>query len=490
VQRDKTGVEGLDDILTGGLPAHRLYLVKGTPGVGKTTMALSFLMEGARKGERVLYITLSETKDEIEQVASSHGWSLDGISLFELSSAEQTLRLEDENTLYATADVDLREAVRVLLDEVERIKPQRVVFDSLSEIRLLAQTPVRFRRQLLALKQHFVGRNCTVLLLDDRSSDSADLQVESLVHGVIVLEQTAAEYGADRRRLRVSKLRGSTFRSGYHDYVVRAGGLQVFPRLIALEHRTGAVAETVTSGIPELDSMLGGGVDRATATLLLGPAGTGKSTIALQFAYAAAQRGEHASLFLFEERLGTLQRRAEFLGMPIERLLKEGTLKVHQIDPAELAPDEFTRLVRDAVELRGARVVVIDSINGYFTAMPEAHFLSLHMHELLSYLGAHGVATVMTMAQTGILGSAMSSPVDVSYLADTIILLRYFETEARLQKAISILKKRSGPHEETIRSLELGKQGVRVGAALAGMRGVLTGMPSPVGPSVLPKAAT
>ncbi len=470
-------IAGLDDVLTGGLPSNRLYLVKGEPGVGKTTLALQFLIEGVRAGQRVLYITLSETEIEIRQVAESHGWSLAGINLYELSSAEQTLSLNDENTLYSTADVDLKETMRVLLDEVERVKPQRVVFDSLSEIRLLANTPIRYRRQLLSLKQHFAGRACTVLLLDDRTGDAADLQVESLAHGVILLEQRALDYGADRRRLRISKLRGSPFRSGYHDYTVRTGGLVVFPRLIAAEHRTELLSQPMSSGISELDALLGGGVDRSTATLLVGPAGTGKSAIATQFACGAGERGESTSFFLFEERLGTLRRRAQQLGMALDSLIEQGKVRVQQIDPAELAPDEFTQLVRDAVEKQGARLVIIDSINGYYNAMPEARHLTLQMHELLAFLSERGVASILTMAQSGMMGSQMSSPVDLSYLTDTIIMLRYFEAQGHIRKAISVLKKRSGAHERAIRELELGSGGVRIGPPLTNMRGVLTGNP-------------
>jgi circadian clock protein KaiC len=474
--RDRTGVEGLDDILGGGLPKNRLFLVKGEPGVGKTTLALQFLREGARAGERVLYVTLSETEQEIRQVADSHGWTLDGIDLYELSSAEQTLRLDDENTLYATADVDLKETMRVLLDEVERLKPQRVVFDSLSEIRLLSQTAIRFRRQLLSLKQFFAGRECTVLLLDDRTGES-DMQIESLTHGVILLEQLALAYGADRRRIRVMKLRGSPFRSGYHDYVVVTGGLRIFPRLIAAEHRTELLTEPLPSGISELDALLGGGVDRSTATLFVGPAGTGKSALATQFACAAAERGEVASLFLFEERIGTLRRRAQHLGMNLDKHMRDERVRVHQIDPAELAPDEFTSLVRTAVEVHGSRVVVVDSINGYYTAMPEARYLTLQMHELLAFLSERGVASILTMAQSGFAAGHMASPVDMSYLADTIVVLRYFEDAGRVRKAISVLKKRSGAHEETIRPMVLGGGGIYIGAPLVGMRGVL--MPSP-----------
>ncbi|MFZ5895880.1 MAG: ATPase domain-containing protein [Myxococcota bacterium] len=482
-ERAGTGIPGLDDVLGGGLPARRLYLVKGTPGVGKTTLALQFLMEGARRGEPVLYVTLSETEEEIHQVAHSHGWELEGVKLFELSSAEQTLRLSDENTIYAAEDVDLRETVRVLLDQVELMKPKRVVFDSLSEIRLLAQTAVRYRRQLLALKQYFAGRDCTTLLLDDRSDDaSSDLQVESLTHGVIVLEQIPLQYGADRRRLRVSKLRGSRYRSGYHDFAVHTGGLVVFPRLIAAEHRTDLMAEPISSGVSGLDALLGGGIDRATCTLIMGPAGVGKSAIASQFAVAACARDECASVFLFEERIATWVRRARQLGMPVDEQISHGKLHVHQVDPAELAPDEFTHLVRCAVEREQSRVILIDSITGYFSAMPEARFLSLQMHELLSYLSERGVASLMTMAQAGLIGSHMTAPVDVSYLADTVLLLRYFEVEGRVRKAVSAVKKRSGRHEDAIRSVELNSRGIVVGEPLKNLHGVLLGLPHILGP--------
>lgn len=487
--RDSTGIPGLDDILGGGLPKSRLYLINGTPGVGKTTMALEFLMAGVRAGETTLYITLSETEQEIRQVAASHGWALDGIHMYELSTAEQTLRLSDENTLYATADVELKETVRVLLDEVERLKPRRVVFDSLSEIRLLAQTPIRYRRQILNLKQHFSGRSCTVLLLDDRTADASDLQLESLAHGVLVMDQIGVGYGADRRRIRVSKLRGSSFRSGYHDFIIRRGGLTVFPRLVASEHRTPTMAEPMSSGVEALDALLGSGIDRSTATLLMGPAGTGKSAIATQFACAAAARGECATLFIFEERIGTLRTRAEQLGMPLDAQMDAGRLRVHQIDPAELAPDEFVHLVRKAVEQDGAKLIVIDSINGYFVAMPEERYLALQMHELLSFLAERGVATILTMTQSGLIGAAMSAPFDASYLADTIVLLRYFENRGRLCKALSVLKKRSGPHEDTIREMKLGRGGLHVGPPLTGMRGVLTGNPVAVD-SPLPDGQT
>lgn len=478
--RDPTGIEGLDQILHGGLPSLRLYHIQGTPGVGKTTLALQFLLEGKKRGESALYITLAESEEEVRQIAESHGWSLDGVHIYELSGADQTRRMDDENTLYATADVDLKETMRVLLAEVARVEPRRVVFDSLSEIRLLAQTPMRYRRQLLALKQHFAGRSCTVLLLDDRSGAPGDLLVESLAHGVVSLEQLPMQYGADRRRLRVAKLRGSRFRSGYHDFAVRGGGLVVYPRLVASHHRTDTLAEPFPSGITQLDALLGGGLDRSTATLIVGPAGTGKSAIATHFACAAAERGEKAALFVFEERVGTLRRRAAHLGTSLEEQLARRAVTVQQVDPAELAPDEFTHLVIDAVNA-GAGVVVIDSLNGYFAAMPEARFLTLQMHELLSYLGERGVASILTVAQSGIGSSAMTSPVDLSYLADTILLLRYFEAAGRVRKAVSVLKKRSGPHEDTIRELHLEPGGVRLGPPLAEMRGVLTGLPQFVG---------
>jgi len=480
IERASMGIPGLDDILNGGLPTSRLYLVRGNPGVGKTTLALQFLREGVHRGERVMYITLSETEAEIRQVANSHGWSLEGIQLFELSGAEQALRLNDENTLYAAEDVDLKETVRVLLDQVEAAKPQRVVFDSLSEIRVLAQSPIRYRRQLLALKQHFAGRRCTTLLLDDNTQGVEDLQVESLAHGVLSLEQMSMGYGADRRRLRVIKLRGSSFRSGHHDFVLRKGGLEVFPRLIALEHRTEFMAEPIASDVPELDAMLGGGIDRASCTLLLGPAGCGKSALATQFALAAAKRGERASLFLFEERIGTWLKRGEQLGMPLREELEANRLHVHQIDPAELAPDEFSHLVRHAAEGDGSSVIVIDSMNGYFSAMPDAGFLSLQMHELLGYLSERRVASVITMAQSGLIGVNMASPVDISYLADAILLFRYFESNGRVKKAVSVIKKRAGMHEDSIRELRFGADGVHVTAPLQNMHGVLSGVPRPL----------
>jgi len=475
-ERVQTGVPGLDDVLGGGLPGGRLYLLHGTPGVGKTTLALQFLLEGVKKREQVLYITLSETREEILQVASSHGWTLDGVALYELSSVEQTLRLEEPNHLYATSDVELEETMRVLLSEVDRVRPRRVVFDSLSEIRLLAQTAMRFRRQVLSLKQFFTGRGATVLLLDDMTAEQDGLLLQSLAHGVLFLNQTASPYGADRRTLRVVKLRGTSYRTGRHDVVIRTGGIRVFPRLVAAEHRSSFGAEAMSTGITELDHLLGGGLDRGAATLLMGPAGTGKSAMAMQLACAAASRGEHVAMFLFEERLGTFHARAASMNLPVARYVDEGLIRVTQIDPAEVPPDEFTHLVRIAVERGKAKLLVVDSISGYFMAMPERHSITLQLHELLSYAGDQGVAAVLTLAQTGFVGN-MQSPVDMSYLADTVVLFRYFEAGGRVRKALSVVKKRSGGHEDTIRELGFGSEGIQVGRPLTGFRGILTGVP-------------
>lgn len=477
IQRVPTGITGLDDILHGGLPARRLYLLQGPPGAGKTTLALQFLLTGVAAGERGLYITLSETRDEIGQVAQSHGWTLGDLPLYELSAADHELRMVEENTLYQSADVDLREVVKVLLAEVDRVAPTIVVFDSLSEIRTLAQTGPRYRRQLLALKQYFATRACTVLLLDDQSALEADSHVESIAHGVITLEQDAVQYGTDRRRLRVTKLRGSSFRSGYHDFVIKGGGLHVYPRLIASEHRTDQEAEPVSSGIPGLDRLLGGGLDRATSTLLVGPAGSGKSIVATHFACALAERGERSALFVFEERPGTFRRRAKLLGLPLEKHLESKTIELRQVDPAELAPDEFAHMVRDAVEKHEAKLVVLDSITGYFSAMPEGRFLLLQMHELLSYLAERGVISILTLPQSGMIGT-MTSVVDISYLADSVVLFRYYEAQGHVRKAISVMKKRSGMHETSIRDLSFGPGGVRVGEPLEQLRGVLTGAPT------------
>jgi circadian clock protein KaiC len=455
----ETGIDGLDHALGGGLTPNRVYLVEGDPGSGKTTLALRFLLEGVARGERGLYVTLSETKEELDGVARSHGWSLDGLSVCELIPSEESLLPDSQPRMFHPSEVELGETTRAVLAEVERANPTRIVFDSLSEMRLLAQNPLRYRRQILALKQFFTGRRCTVLLLDDKTSEVTDLQLQSLAHGVVTLEHLAPEYGAERRRLRVVKMRGMAFRGGYHDFVIRKGGLEVFPRLVAAEHRHDFAREAASTGVPALDALLGGGLDRGTSALLMGPAGSGKSSISAQCVVAAADRGERAAIFTFDESVGTLLARSESLGMGLTRHVDSGRVIARQVDPAEMSPGEFAHLVRLAVE-QGARMVVIDSLNGYLNAMPDERFLTIQLHELLTYLGQRGLVTLLVVAQHGLLG-AMQSPVDTSYLADSVVLLRYFEAAGRLRRAVSVVKRRGGPHEDT-----------------AEFHGILTGTPS------------
>jgi circadian clock protein KaiC len=474
-----TGVPGLDNILGGGFPSHRLYLIQGDPGTGKTTLALQFLLEGRRAGERGLFITLSETSDELRSVAGSHGWSLDGISVFELSAAQQN-RPGEQNTLFHPSEVELGEVTQVLLDEIERVQPKRVVFDSLSELRLLAQSPLRFRRQILALKQYFVGKRNTVIMLDDRISGGDEAQAHTVVHGVMELEQLAPEYGSERRRMKMVKLRGVKYRGGYHDYAIAHGGVVVFPRLVAAEHKAGVNHETISSGIKELDTLLGGGMSRGTSMLIMGPAGSGKTSVSLQYAVSAAQRGEHAALFLFDENTETMLARADGLGLDIRAGIENKRISIRQIDPAEMPPGEFVSVVRQAVEQGNARVVVIDSLNGYLNSMPEERFLTIHMHELLTYLGQQGVMTILILAQHGLMGK-MDSPIDISYLSDTVLLMRYFEASGRIRQAISVMKRRTGAHERTIREFMMSSLGLRVGEPLQEFHGILTGVPEYLG---------
>lgn len=482
IRASQTGVPGLDDILNGGLIAHRLYLVDGDPGAGKTTLSLQYLLEGIKAGEKCLYITLSETKEELIASAASHGWSLDGISIVELITAEGDLDGESQVTMYHPAEVDLIETTAKVLDAVEKINPTRVVFDSLSELRLLAQNSLRYRRQILALKQFFVGRKCTVLLLDDRTSEGPDLQLHSIAHGVIALEQLTPVYGAERRRLRIMKLRGSSFRGGFHDFTIRKGGLVVFPRLVASEHSEPFAQGRIKSGVTALDTLLGGGPDRGTSTLLVGPAGSGKSTIAVQYAVAAAERGDHAIVFAFDESIATLQARTAALGIKFPEGLKAGQVELRSVDPAELSPGEFAWQVRESVEKNHVRVVVIDSLNGYMHAMPDEQFLTAQLHELLTYLGRQGVTTLMVVAQHGMVGMNMVAPVDASYLADSVVLLRYFEYAGKVKKAISVVKKRSGAHEESIRELRFDERGIHLSEPLVEFRGILTGVPVRIEP--------
>jgi circadian clock protein KaiC len=472
-----TGIAGLDDILRGGFPRGRLMLIEGDPGVGKTTLALQYLLDGVGRGERCLYVTLSETREELREVASSHGLSLEGLEIFELSPPD-ALSGEDENTLFHPSEIELAETTRAVVNLCTRLEPQRVVFDSLSEIRLLAQSQLRYRREILALKQYFSNRSCTVLLLDDRTADAPDGHLQSLAHGVVRLEQLAPLYGAQRRRLRVVKLRGVDFRGGYHDFAVVRGGLEVFPRLVASEHHEPYDRGRMSSGVKELDAMLVGGLDRGTSALFLGPAGTGKSAIATQFAVAAAARGEHVVHYAFDESVATLLTRSAALGFDLESHRETGRIAIRQVDPAEVPPGQFIGQVRQQVERDGARLVVIDSLNGYLNAMPSEEFLILQLHELLSYLGQRGVLTLLTMAQHGLVGSDLVSPANVSYLADSVILLRYFEASGQVRKAISVLKRRTGAHESSIRELLMTEKGIEVGSPLTEFTGVLSGTPT------------
>ena len=476
-----SGIAELDDILGGGFSRESVFLIEGKPGTGKTTIALQFLMAGAAADERGLHITLSETEKELRQGAASHGWVLgERIEVVELVPAESLLDPDQQQSLLYSSDLELGETTQHIFAAVERWAPRRVVLDSLSEIRLLAQSSLRYRRQILALKHYFAKQGATVLLLDDLTADAQDKTMHSVAHGVIRLEELAPSYGTERRRLRVSKYRGRGFRGGYHDFVIKRGGVAVFPRLVAAEHRTKFVRSTQSSGIPALDTLLGGGLERGSSAVILGPAGTGKSLLSLQFAAAAVARGERAALFVFDEELGLLFDRARNMGIDLEALRDAGGMQIEQIDAAELSPGEFAHGVRASVENAGARTVVIDSLNGYQVAMPEEQSLILHMHELLQFLNRQGATTLLTMAQHGVVGE-MKAPVDVTYLADTVLLLRYFEAFGRVRRAISVIKKRTGPHEDTIRELRIGKQGISVGEPLTNFQGILRGVPVLVG---------
>jgi circadian clock protein KaiC len=482
-----TGISGLDDILRGGFPKNCVYLISGAPGSGKTTLAMQFLLEGARCGERCLYVTLSESRAEIDKVARSHGWDLSRLTLRELIPSERNLSPDAQITVFNPSDMELGETTQAMIEAVNEHRPQRVVLDSLSELRLIAQNPLRYRRQVLALKQFFSGHDCTVLMLDDRAGATEDDHLQTVAHGVVHLEQLANQYGAERRRLRVTKMRGVSFRGGYHDFAIRRGGLDVFPRLVAAEHGAPFVDQEVSSGNAQLDQLLSGGLPRGTSTLLLGPAGAGKSSVATQFASAAVARGERAAMFVFDETTGTLRSRSRKLGIPIERPVETGLLSVQQVDPAELSAGEFAAIVRRAAEGRDsvgtpAKLIVVDSLNGYLNAMPEENFLTAQLHELLSYLGQLGVVTILTVSQSGMVGQ-MSSPVDTTYLADNVILFRYFESRGVIRRAISVVKKRSGQHERTIRELDMGAPGIMVGEPLTDFQGILTGVPTYVGGS-------
>jgi circadian clock protein KaiC len=472
-----TGIAGLDDILRGGFPCGRILLVEGDPGAGKTTLALQFLLEGAKRGEASVYVTLSETREELVQVADAHGWSLDGIEIFELTPPA-AFSQEEQNTLFHPSEVELAEMTKAVADLCNRVKPRRLVFDSLSEVRLLAQSALRYRREVLALKQFFVGKNCTVLLLDDRTDAGSDGHLQSIAHGVISLEQLVPLFGSHRRRLRIAKLRGVDFRGGYHDFVLRKGGVDVFPRLVAAEHSQPTLEGAASSGVAALDQMLGGGgLDRGTSALFLGPPGTGKSALATQWALASAKRGERAAIYAFDESIATLARRSAAMGMDLPAQLEAKNVFVRQVDPAEVSPGQLTHEIRESVERDGIRLIVIDSLNGYLNAMPNESFLLLQLHEMLAYLSRKGVVTILVVAQHGLVGT-MASPIDVTYLADNVVLLRHFEAGGALRRAISVLKKRTGAHEDAIRELRFGPNGLTVGAPLVKFKGVMTGVPT------------
>lgn len=480
-----TGNAGLDTILKGGLPASRLYLLEGAPGSGKTTLCLQFLLEGVRQGEKVLYVTLSETSEELEAVAHSHGWSLDGIKLFELSSADEIFGEGREQSVLHPWELELGNTVKLIQAEVERTNPTRVVFDSLSEMRLLAQDPLRYRRQVLLLKQFFAGRSATVVLVDDLTGENGerDAHLHSLCHGVVTLERVTLDFGAARRRLQIQKLRGVNFIAGFHDMAIRTGGLDVYPRLIASDHHDPFVGDPTPSGIPEVDALLAGGPLRGTCTLLTGPAGSGKTTLALQYVNAACRRGERAAVFEFDERIGTMMIRSRAMDIDLQPHIDADTLCVQQVEPAEMSPGEFAWMIRDEVEKRGTRMIVIDSLNGYLSAMPQEQQLVLQMHELLSYLNQKGVVTILINPQQGLVGTMATGQVNISYMADAVILFRFFEAAGRLRKAISIIKNRGGAHEDTIRELRIDAGGIRVGEPLSDFKGVLTGTPEYVGVS-------
>ena len=474
--RARTGVAGLDDILGGGLPTNHLYLLDGDPGTGKTTLALQFLLEGVANGERGLYVTLSESAAELNAVANSHGWSLDGVEIFELSK-DSALDIEEGYTIFHPAEVELQQTVDEVLKAVERHNPTRIAFDSLSEMRLLARDPLRFRRQILALKQFFNGRDCTVILLDDKTAPEGDLQLHSLAHGVIMLEHVALEYGSERRRLQVTKVRGIRFRGGFHDFRILTGGIEVYPRVLQDEPRVDVSGDRLLSGSEPLDALLGGGLTCGTSTLITGAAGTGKSVLCTQFARAELKRGKRVLFYLFDERMATFKLRSAELGMETDQARESGQLKMTQVEPTELSPGEFASQVVRAVENDKCSMVIIDSINGYMQSMPEERLLPIQIHELLSFLSNNGVTCIMTLVQHGIFGNPVDEAVEVSYLADTVILMRYFEVSGTVRQAISVVKKRSGNHERTIRECKVQKGGLFVGEPLRDFQGVLTGVP-------------
>lgn len=476
-----TGIAGLDDILHGGLTPERMYLIEGTPGTGKTTLGLGFLLAGAAAGETGLYITLAETEVELRAVGRAHGWSLDSLKLFEMVPPDGFTE-DQEQTLLHPSEVELGETVRAIMAKVDEVRPARVVLDSLSELRLLSQSPIRYRRQILALKHFFSTRACTVLVLDDKGGNGGDLQLHSIAHGVVALDQTLASFGAQRRRLHVVKMRQRQFRGGYHDFEIERGGLCVFPRLVAADHAIEEAGGAITTGSPELDALLGGGLVPGTATLLTGPAGVGKTTTSIQCVVAALMRGEKASYYLFDERTPTLLSRSAALGLNLRPHIESGLLELRAIDPAEMSPGEFASSVQRSVEVHGAGMVVIDSLNAYLQSMPNEQFLVLQMHEMLSYLAQKGVVSLLILGLHGVTGD-IRSDVDLSYLSDTVVQLRYFEALGEVRQAISVIKTRTARHERTIREFQIGDNGLQLGEPLARFQGILTGVPTFAGES-------
>jgi len=477
----ETGIEGLDEILRGGLAPGQLYLLEGHPGTGKTTLAMQFLMAGARNGERCLFVALSEDERELRASAAAHGWDLSGIDMLEIIPAEETLKPDARYTMYHPSEVELAATTKQVLAETERLRPSRIVFDSLSELRLLAEDSLRYRRQILALKHHFARMRATVMLIDDRTGDEKEMHLHSLAHGVISLERTSPEYGASRRRLQLSKLRGRAYVEGYHDFSIYTGGVRVFPRLVAAHYSSDFERDNIRSGIVPLDNLLGGGLAKGTSTLVLGAAGTGKSTVVGQFVCAAASRGEKTIVLLFDESVPTFIERSAGLGMDVLKLRDAGTLELRRVDPAQMTPGELSHELRRAVEDRGVTIVVVDSLNGYLNAMPTERFLTLHLHELLTYLGSQGVTSLLTMTNHGLVGAQIHVPVDASYLADTVLTLRYFEAYGSVRKAISVIKKRTGVHESEIREIFMDRHGIQIGEPIREFQGVLTGTPVLVG---------
>ncbi|WP_348264251.1 ATPase domain-containing protein [Telmatobacter sp. DSM 110680] len=476
--RLSTGIAGLDDILRGGLAKGFLYLIEGNPGAGKTTLALQFLIEGAERGEKGLYISLAESEAELRHVAASHGMNLDNVEICKISPPEIAGETGQQYTVFQPAEVELADVLETILAKVRDVAPSRVIIDSMSELRMLARDSLRYRRQVLSLKQFFEGRDCTTLLLDERFRDNPESQVQTIAHGVISLEVLQRSYGITRRRLEVLKVRASSFREGYHDYIIVKGGVLVFPRLVSGEHRGAHIApENLPSGVAELDSLFNGGVQRGTSTLVAGPTGCGKSTLCSQFVLSAAKRGEKGAIFTFDETRQSFMVRSRGLGMDLDRYLDSGMIHLEQVDPAELSPGEFIHRIRAGVEEKQWRIVVIDSLNGLMNSMSEEQALTVQLHELLSYLNQVGVASFMVLAQYGLLGSSMSSPTDVSYLADNVLLLRYFEAAGEVRQAISVMKRRSGPHERSIRELQMSAGKLIIGDPLRNFMGVLTGTP-------------